>query len=73
MDRKGKGETPATTQYDRFVETARKLGANEDEAAFKEKLGVIARQKPARLHLSASKARPNSRQATKGHSGSKQS
>lgn len=30
----------------RFKETARQLGANEDEAAFKEKLGVIARQKP---------------------------
>lgn len=27
-------------------ETARQLGANEDEAVFKEKLKVIARQKP---------------------------
>lgn len=29
-----------------FIETARALGADEDEAAFKEKLAVIARQKP---------------------------
>jgi hypothetical protein len=28
------------------METARALGADEDEAAFKAKLGVIARQKP---------------------------
>jgi aminoglycoside/choline kinase family phosphotransferase len=36
----------AKTQVDRFMETARALGADEDEAAFKAKLGVIARQKP---------------------------
>lgn len=34
------------SQLDRFRETARALGADEDEAAFKEKLAVIARQKP---------------------------
>lgn len=33
-------------QRDRFIETARQLGADEDEAAFKAKLAVIARQKP---------------------------
>jgi len=33
-------------QIDRFREAARSLGADEDEAAFKAKLGVIARQKP---------------------------
>ena len=33
-------------QHARFVETARALGCNEDEAAFDEKLKVIARQKP---------------------------
>ena len=33
-------------QSDRFIETARKIGADEDEAAFKEKLAVIARQRP---------------------------
>jgi len=33
-------------QRDRFIETARALGAEEDVAAFKEKLAVIARQKP---------------------------
>ena len=34
------------SQRARFTETARALGADEDEAAFKEKLAVIARQKP---------------------------
>ena len=33
-------------QIDRFVEAARELGCDEDEAAFKEKLARIARQKP---------------------------
>ena len=33
-------------QIERFRETARALGADEDEAAFDEKLRVIARQKP---------------------------
>jgi hypothetical protein len=34
-----------SSQPDRFRDTARLLGCDEDEAAFKEKLGVIARQK----------------------------
>jgi len=34
------------TQHDRFIETARALGCDEDEAAFDEKLKVIARHKP---------------------------
>ena len=34
------------TQSQRFVEAARALSADEDEAAFKAKLRVIARQKP---------------------------
>ena len=44
-------ERPITEkcQRDRFIETARAVGANEDEAAFKAKLAVIARQKPAPL------------------------
>ena len=33
-------------QRDRFIEAARELGADEDEATFKAKLAVIARQKP---------------------------
>ncbi len=32
-------------QRDRFIEAARELGADEDEATFKAKLGAIARQK----------------------------
>ena len=33
-------------QAQRFIETARALGADEDEAAFRAKLAVVARQKP---------------------------
>lgn len=33
-------------QRDRFIEAARELGADDDEATFKAKLAVIARQKP---------------------------
>ena len=33
-------------QKRRFIETARALGCDDDEAAFKAKLAVIARQKP---------------------------
>ena len=36
----------SSKQKDRFVEAARQLGADEDEAAFKAKLAQIARQKP---------------------------
>jgi len=41
---KDKQEQPG--QLERFKETARKLGVDEDEGAFKKKLGVIARQGP---------------------------
>ncbi len=41
-----KRDRPITPQRDRFIETARKLGAIENEAAFKAKLAAIARQKP---------------------------
>jgi len=41
------GKKPGSeAQRCRFIETARALGADEDEATFKAKLGVIARQKP---------------------------
>ena len=33
-------------QSERFIEAARELGADEDEAAFKAKLAVIAKQAP---------------------------
>jgi hypothetical protein len=36
----------AKAQHERFIETARQLGCDEDEAAFDAKLRVIARQKP---------------------------
>ena len=35
-----------TPQKQRFIETARALGCDEDEAAFKAKLAMIAQQKP---------------------------
>lgn len=34
------------TQATRFTETARAIGADEDEAAFRAKLAVVARHKP---------------------------
>jgi len=37
----------AKTQSERFIEMARDLGCDEDEAAFMEKLGQIARHRPA--------------------------
>jgi hypothetical protein len=33
-------------QSDRFVETARELGCDEDETAFEEKLKKIAKRRP---------------------------
>jgi hypothetical protein len=41
-------EQPAIekTQHERFIETARELGCDEDEAAFEEKLRRIATVKP---------------------------
>ena len=39
-------DEPSPSQRDRFIEAARQLGADEDEAAFKAKLAQIARQKP---------------------------
>jgi hypothetical protein len=36
----------AGTQFDRFVETARKLGCDEDKERFEESLGKIAAYKP---------------------------
>lgn len=37
---------PQKEQLGRFIETARELGCDEDEASFREKLAKIARQKP---------------------------
>jgi hypothetical protein len=37
-----------TSQSERFIETARELGCDEDEAAFDEKLKRIATAKPMR-------------------------
>ncbi len=37
------------SQIDRFKETARQLGCDEDEAAFDERLGKIARHKPTNV------------------------
>lgn len=34
------------SQHDRFIETARALGCDEDEAVFDGKLKAIVRQKP---------------------------
>ncbi len=39
-------EAENKNQRDRFIAAAKELGADEDEATFKAKLAVIARQKP---------------------------
>ena len=44
-------------QHGRFIETARALGCDEDEAAFDAKLKVIAQQKPKDDPASAKPAR----------------
>ena len=36
----------AKTRLERFTEVAREIGCDEDEAAFKERLGQIARYRP---------------------------
>ena len=46
MDRKCEPDAQARAQLERFKETARALGCDEDEAAFDEELKGIARQKP---------------------------
>lgn len=46
-------------QHDRFVETARKLGCDESEEAFDEKLKVIARAKPSEPRAKPVKPRRN--------------
>lgn len=45
MDRKRQGrESESAAQIDRFKETPRQIGCDEDEAAFDKKLKVVARQ-----------------------------
>jgi hypothetical protein len=64
--RLGKDNAENASQIDRFRETARELGCDEDEAAFKDKLRVIARQKPK--EESGQAARPTPRQRKGGAS-----
>ena len=46
MSRK-QAESAEKSQHERFIETARKLGCDEDEAAFDEKLKVVVKPKLA--------------------------
>jgi hypothetical protein len=48
-------KTRGPGQLERFKEIARNLGADDDDAALKEKLGVIARQKPKEPRPNADK------------------
>ena len=49
-------DTPeVTAQGKRFIEAARAIGADEDEATFKAKLAVIAKQKPKDEKLASDK------------------
>lgn len=52
------GRSGDASQSQRFIETARGLGCDEDEAAFRQRLRVIARQKPKDEPKSAKPAPP---------------
>lgn len=47
MTKNQPSQKPATGQGERFIEAARKLGADDDEVAFEERLKRIAKAKPA--------------------------
>jgi hypothetical protein len=47
MTQRKKPQTQSTRQGQNFIETARELGADEDEGAFKRKLEKIAKAKSA--------------------------
>jgi hypothetical protein len=64
-----KNSNPMKPQIDRFRETARALGADEDEAAFKAKLAVIGQHSPkpgVATSLSKQQAQRSDKQAAKG-------
>ena len=48
---KSAGSSASSGQHDRFLETARAVGCDEDEAAFDEKLKGIALQKPKAFEI----------------------
>jgi hypothetical protein len=60
MPKKSRDVISANDQHRRFVETARELGCDEDEAAFDEKLKRIATAKP---EPSRKKSKPRMRQS----------
>ena len=65
MDRRReKPEPDSAAQLDRFKETARALGCDEDEAAFDEKLKVIARHQPKDEPKLAKAAHKKARQSS---------
>lgn len=53
----GKAKADKKPQSQRFIETARELGCDEDEAAFEEKLKRIATAKPKRSKASSNRRR----------------
>jgi hypothetical protein len=50
-----KKKAQAKAQYDRFAQTARALGCDEDHAHFDEALKKVARHKPAKGGVKAEK------------------
>lgn len=59
MDRKQSEENAKTAaQIERFKQTARELGCDEDEAAFDEKLKALAKQKMKAKEESPGKGGP---------------
>jgi hypothetical protein len=61
----GRMKTTDTQQHKRFIETARELGCDEDEAAFDEKLKRIATAKPSKPPAKETATRKRSRSSAK--------
>ena len=46
MKRTAKSDSSASDQRDRFIAMAKEVGADDDEATFRAKLGAISKAKP---------------------------
>jgi hypothetical protein len=64
----GRTKTTDIQQHKRFIETARELGCDEDEAAFDEKLKRIVTAKPKPKPKPSEKGRSLRRARTAGNS-----
>jgi hypothetical protein len=54
-----KTQKPNPTQFERFIETARSLGCDEDKEHFEAQLGKIAAHKPEKEPIPTKQKRPD--------------